>query len=461
MLIFLLGIAGACALVLERMRAEGAPRVEMRGDTPVTLYGDGSSGQAVLVSHGFAGSRQMMEAISLTLARAGHEVVAFDYPGHGRHGGLLSPDVTRITGTTQDLVDQTLDLAPEGPLALVGHSMATDVVIRAARELEDVQGVVAISMYSEAVTAALPERLLIISGAQEGRLREVALEAGALVGPVTEGATVTDGTVARRVVVAPLVGHAGVLWSGVTSAEIAAWLGPEVAPVRTGPWIGGLLASVVAAFWALAGFLPAGAVPEGQSLRRASAASAAGAVAAGAAGLTALPLLGVAGFGGLALSLGAFGAVGLAILRPGLPRGGWLAGAALGLWGLAVFALALDRYGASFVPVGPRFGLLLGLLPGAILFALADRRLVQGRHLMFRAVLRLPVLAALLGVMLAQPGTMGLMFTVLPVLALYWAVYGSMARWAEARAGWGGPALAMGVILAWSIASSTPLFAAP
>lgn len=321
-LIVLLGIACASALMLERMRAEGAPRFEMRGDTPVTVYGDGSSGLTVLVSHGFAGSRQMMEAISLTLAQAGHLVVAFDYPGHGRHAGLLSPDVGRIEGTTQDLVDQTLKLAPEGPLALVGHSMATDVVVRAAQKLEEVRGVVAISMYSEAVTADFPQRLLIISGAQEGRLREVALEAAALVGPALEGETVTNGAIARRVVVAPLVGHAGVLWSGVTSQEIAAWLGPKAAPVRTGPLIGVLLGAVVAAFWALAGFLPAGPQREAPSLRRAAAAALAGAVAAGALGLTALPLFGVAGFGGLALCLGAFGAVGLAILRPGLPRGG-------------------------------------------------------------------------------------------------------------------------------------------
>ncbi|MEL7099306.1 MAG: alpha/beta fold hydrolase [Pseudomonadota bacterium] len=455
-----LGIAALSAAALERLRAEGGLARGMIGDTPVTVYGDGTSGLTVLVAHGFAGSRQMMEAISLTLARAGHRVVAFDYLGHGRHAGLLSPDVTRITGTTQDLVDQTLALAPDGPVALVGHSMATDVAIRAAAALEDVRGVAVISMYSEAVTPRFPQRLLIVSGAQEGRLRAVALEAGRQVAPMQEGETVAQGDIARRVVVAPLVGHVGVLWSGTTSAEIAAWLGAEAAPVRTGPWIAALLGALVLAFWPLAGFLPQAAPQSTPGLRQAIGAAIAGALAAGAAGLSGLPMLGLAGFGGLALAMVAFGLVALIILQPGDPRRGWGAGAALLVWGL-VFALALDRYGAAFVPTGPRLDLMQWLLAPAMLFALADRALVAGRGTLARAALRVPLLGALLGVMVMEAGTMGLLFTVLPVLVLFWAVYGSMARWVEARAGWGAPALGLGVILAWSIAASTPLFAAP
>ena len=468
LLIAILVIAFA-VLRLEQMRSAPAPRALTLGGAPATLYEGGDAG-LVVVSHGFAGSRQMMEAISLTLARAGHDVVAFDYPGHGRNGALLSRDVERITGTTEDLVEQTIAVAEaarsltgETGVSLVGHSMATDVIIRAADRLDDVRGVAAISMYSDAVTQTHPRRLLIVSGAREGRLREVALEAVREVGAAEEGATVRTGEVARRAVVAPGVGHVGVLWSGTTAREVSAWLGPEAEAVSTGPWIAALLLAIVVASYPLSTLLlpEVEATPRG-STRRPALAALAGGLAAAVAGATALPALGVAAFGALALSLGAAGAVTIAVLRPSLTLS-WVdarAGALLLAWGLGVFAVALDRYGAAFLPTGPRFDLALLLLPGALIFGLADRALVQGRGILPRILLRLPMLAAFAAAIALRPDPMGLVFTVIPVLALYWLVYGTMTGWAARRAGPTGAGLASGAILAWSIAASTPIFAA-
>ncbi|MEM1300882.1 MAG: alpha/beta fold hydrolase [Pseudomonadota bacterium] len=181
----LVTVAAAAIAVLAVIRLEaarGGVEIEHRhlGETPVTVYrGDISSGSLVVVSHGFAGSRQMMESISLTLANSGHTVVAFDYLGHGRHSRPMSPDIRSLTGTTEDLVRQTLDVVERArglidadEVALIGHSMATDVVIRAAERLPGVDEVVAISMYSEAVTSQHPKRLLVVSGEHETRLRE-------------------------------------------------------------------------------------------------------------------------------------------------------------------------------------------------------------------------------------------------------------------------------------------------
>ncbi|WP_300971742.1 alpha/beta fold hydrolase [Thiocapsa sp.] len=39
----------------------------------------------VVIAHGFAGSRQMMQAYAVTLARNGYLAVTFDFPGHGRN----------------------------------------------------------------------------------------------------------------------------------------------------------------------------------------------------------------------------------------------------------------------------------------------------------------------------------------------------------------------------------------
>lgn len=470
LLVTLLALAvAATALVrLEQMRGEVGFENTTLADSPARIYrSDSPTDLLVVISHGFAGSRQMMEAISLTLARAGHTVVAFDYLGHGRLHAPLSPDVTRITGTTEDLVRQTLDVVAAArartgltDLAFVGHSMATDVVIRAADRLDDVQSVAAISMYSEAVTPQHPQRLLIVSGAQENRLREVALEAVRQLSPADEGQTEKQDEIERRAVVAPVVGHVGVLWSGTTATEIARWFGPEAHHANTGPWTAALLAALIALYWPLTRVLPEQAMTADVSPRRAAVAAGSASLAAALSAPWIGPALGFAGFGSLATFFSVWGMVALAVARPARKVRTADAAAALLLtaWSIGAFALALDRYGAAFLPVGPRLSLMALLLAPALLFAVADRALIAGRGLLMRVLLRLPTLAALLAAMVLVPDSMGLVFTVLPVLVLFLLVYGTLARWTAQRTGWLGSGLGAGVILAWSIAASTPLF---
>ncbi|CTQ51282.1 alpha/beta fold hydrolase [Jannaschia donghaensis] len=440
------------------------------GQTPATFYStEGSKGALVVVSHGFGGSRQMMEAISLTLAQAGHTAVAFDYIGHGRHSAALSPAIETLTGTTEDLVRQTLGVVEAAQLrtgltrvSYVGHSMATDVIVRAAARLPETKDVVAISMYSDAITPTHPERLLVVSGAFEGRLREVSLAAVGQVGPAQEGETVTNATVARRAVSAPMVGHVGVLWSPLTLSETARWLGDRAAPVAIGKWIAALLLSILILFQPLVRLLPATDLPHQPGIGRAALAASVAAIGAGGIATTGLPVLGVAGFGALGLAFGVWGILVLMILRV-VPRFSGLdlfAGLLLVVWGLGAFALALDRYGAAFLPMGPRLSLALILLPSTLLFGLADRILVQGRGLGARIALRVPFLVAFTLAMIVAPTALGLVFTVLPVLVLYWLVYGTMAMWLAQRSGPIGAGLGAGVILAWAIAASTPLFQA-
>ena len=59
----------------------------------------------------------------------------------------------------------------DGRIALLGHSMASDIIVRQAIADERVAATVAISMFSEAVTSDKPRNLLIITGAWEGFLR--------------------------------------------------------------------------------------------------------------------------------------------------------------------------------------------------------------------------------------------------------------------------------------------------
>lgn len=479
-----MGLAFVCLWQIDRARGDLRMTAVTVAGSPATVYRAVTMSEdapLVVVAHGFAGSRRMMQAVSLTLARSGAAVIAFDFIGHGRNGALLSPDVGNIDGTTAELVNQTVAVAraaralpgmpSAGPLALVGHSMATDVTIRAAQRLPDVTAIVAISMYSDTVTATFPKRLLIVSGAWEDRLRAVGLRFLRQVDPdAREGDTATAGPVTRRAVAAPHVEHVGVLYSPVTLAETRDWIAaatsrPTGGPVAAiGPALLGLMAAVVVAFVPLSALVgpvrpAASPLPRPRFLMALILP-----VLPAAATMLALARSGpVAGFVPLAGFLFAWGAVQLAVLwqggwRPGPPR--WRALGLLLGWGL-VFALVLDRAGSTFVPTGPRAGLMALLLLGAVPFAFADAALADGAPLWRRLLARLVVVVVLAATMFAAPRTLGLVFTVLPVLVLFWLVYGSFGRWTAQRAGATTAALGNALALAWAFAASTPLFAMP
>jgi len=474
-------IALVSLFVLERDRWALSPEHIEIGDTPATFWqppGPLPGAPVIVIAHGFAGSQQMMQEISRDLAFAGFPVLAFDFLGHGRHPLPLSGDVTRIEGATARLVDQTVAVAQAAgrltgadTLALIGHSMATDVMIRAAERLENVTATVAISMYSEAVTDTYPPRLLIISGEWEPRLREVALQALHLIAPeADEGETVTQGDVMRRAIAAPRVEHVGVLYSPTTLSETRAWiagaanLAPNETPPPDWPWRLALLSAIVILFRPLTRILPQRPRIDAVSLRGGELAA-----------LLALPILpaatvaltltwsptGIAGFASLSAFFATWGGVQLALLwrlgaRLHAPVAGGMAMLTLGA---LVFSLALDRYGAAFVPVGPRITETLILLIGALPFMLADTMIAWRAPWWQRIAARTLLLIVLASVMIADSTRLGVMFTILPVLVLFWAVFGTMGAWVARRQGLETAALPLALILAWSIAASTPLFA--
>ena len=466
-----LTVAAVALLRLEGARSGVEIRPLRIGETPATLYlPEGAERPPVaVVAHGFSGSRRMMEAISLSLARSGVAALAFDFRGHGLHPEPMSPDVTAIEGTTAGLVAQTLEVieaaAARGEVvALVGHSMATDVILRANLD-RPVGRLVTISTYSDTVTATTPEALLLVSGAFEWRLRDVALGFVRQVDPLAEeGVTAAAGEVRRRAVAAPLVGHVGVLWSPTTLRETVAWVGGAEAGgiARTGPWIALLLGALVLGYRPVASGLPAGPAPPGLSVLRFGAAVVAAGAGAAAAGLTLGAGVGLAGMGALAGSLAGWGGAALVVLGlsgRGPGRVPWTAVAACVTASL-LFALALDRYGAAFLPTGPRLPLLALWLPAALPFALADAHLAWRVPLWRRAAMRLGLLSLLGGLMALRPDVLGLNFTALPVLALWFLVFGSLGRWTARRAGPTAAGLALAPALAWSLAAALPRFAA-
>ncbi len=191
-------------------------------------------------------------------------------------------------------------------------------------------------MFSQAVTAADPPRLLVLSGQWEGRLRAEGLPALHQTDPAAqEGTTAGTGDTARRAAVAPLVGHVGVLFSPTAVAR----RGPGSTRLRPHPrrpragqmglWILALLGGIVLAFRPLASLLPAPAchpAPIGRGRFLAAALIPAVAVAALLAPLYRgfLPVM-VADY--LLLHLALMGALQLALLAAARPstRAGLLA----------------------------------------------------------------------------------------------------------------------------------------
>ncbi|WP_424974838.1 alpha/beta fold hydrolase [Dinoroseobacter sp. S124A] len=482
-------ILSVCAVGLAVWRLEGARagleiRHDVVGETPVTVYRTAGAdpAPAVVIAHGFAGSRQLMEAFALTLARAGYVAVSFDFEGHGRNPVPMSGDVTRIDGTTQLLMAETgrvTDYAlslqgVDGRVALLGHSMASDVIVRQTLADPRVSATVAISMFSQAVSASEPRRLIAISGAWEAALRAEALRVLRLVDPsAEEGETVASGDVTRRAVVAPHVEHVGVLYAATSLQAARDWLDESygrtssAALATTGGWIALLLAGLVGLAWPLSRLAPKGLAQPAPLPRRdywmaLGAASIVTPLVLWPVDLKILPVL-VADY--LALHLLVFGGLagGVLWLR-GYRPGGWhpWVGLALLIYGIAVFGGALDRYVASFMPHAGRMVIILAIALGAVAYMLADTWLSGGgtAALWRRIVAKLGFFVSLaIAVALDLEGLFFLLI-ILPVIVLYFVVFGTMGAWLGRRTGAvGSVGVALGLILAWSLGVSFPMFA--
>lgn len=445
------------------------------GQTPVTAYAmPGALGPVVVVAHGFAGSQQMMQGYALPLAQAGYRVYVFEFLGHGRHPVPMSGDVTSPEGTTRLLVDQTHQVIdaladPALPVALLGHSMASDVLVRAAQERANVGPMVLISAFSDQITATSPTRLLLITGAWEAGLRRFARAAVQQITPTaTEGMTAQNGAVTRRAVVAPYTEHVAVLHSRAGRQQAVDWLNAAYARQSQGViwpsgWaIMGLLFGVVLLFRPLAAVLPVSwAAPAPLSAKALSALVLLPAVLTPLIAVPLnpriLPVL-VADYLGLHLLI--YGALQLALLgywRRLQPQMNWRAFALL-LTGCAVFGLCLDRYAANFTPNAGRLWIIAVLMLGAVPAMLADAIATATLGFWARLAVRLGFLASLGGAVALDFRGLFFLLMIAPVLILFYLVFGTMGRNLAQRAGPWPAGLALGVVLAWALGVSFPLF---
>jgi len=468
------------------------------GDTPATVYrlAPARPAPVIVIAHGFAGSQQLMQPFAVTFVRAGYIVVTFDFLGHGRNPRPLGGSITEIDGATRWLASQTAEVVAfartlgDGRLAILGHSMASDIVVRVAQADPGIAATIAVSMFSPAVTDDSPRNLLVIDGEWEGMLKAEALRVvGLSIAPAPAVAGVTYGDfaagTARRAAVSPYAEHISVLYKQASMAEALAWLDATFGVTRTsapyldarGSWILLLLAGIVVLARPLSSLLPVVAVRRaGAGLRWRQLAPVLLVPAIATPLLLRvvpthfLPVL-VADY--LAVHFAVYGvliACGLLWLRrrqaavragTSLPR--LLAASAMvTLYAVGLLFWAIDSYFTSFMPSPGRVPLLAAMLAGTLAFFLSMEWLTRGEQ-----AARGGYVAAEIAFIVSLAIAVALDFErlffliiIVPLIVFFFVIYGVLSGWVYRRtrhplvAG-----IASAIAFAWAIGVTFPLLA--
>jgi dienelactone hydrolase len=497
----MLAVLAIAAALWNLQRATHGVRVTQQDldGTPATVYrpAAGPTYPAVVIAHGFAGSQQLMQSFALGLARNGYVAVTFDFPGHGRNARPLTGSLTQIDGATRTLVDSLAGVARraralgDGRIAVLGHSMATDIVVRYAESDPEVAATIAVSMFSPAVTASAPRNLLVITGDWEGALKREALRAvGLATAPAAAQPGVTYGDPAtgtgRRFAISPHVEHVSVLYSQASSREAIAWLDQCFRITRAtpphlaarGPWILLLVAGVALLARSLAAWLPSVARPHAgaaRSWRRLWLPLLVPMVATPLL-LRVLPtrFLPVVVGDYLATHFALYGLLTAGCLyftrRRGVARPAPLATrlplatAAIAMTAFVLVALAwpIDRYVTSFMPGPGRVVLTLAMMAGTLAYFLSDEWLTRGAGAARGAYLvsKVAFLLSLAAAVALDFERLFFLVIIVPVMLLFFMVYGLFSHWAYRQTGHPFVAgFANAIAFAWAIGVTFPLVA--
>ncbi len=467
------------------------------GTIPLTVFRPAAAKPVpvIVICHGFAGSQQMMRPFAVTLARNGYLAVTFDFPGHARNtaplpGGMNDHEASgrALLASLHEVVSFARGLpGSDGRVALLGHSMASDTVVRYARDNTAITATIAVSLFSRDVTATSPRNLLVIDGALEPSFlrdegfRVVSMAAGK---PAEERVTYgsfADGT-ARRMVLAAGAEHIGVLYARDSMVEAVAWLNGATGLKETGfsdrrgPWLGLLYLGIVALAWPLSHLLPrivSGPPPIALRWPRLLL------IAAIPAVLTPLILwqlptrfLPILLGDYLVLHFGLYGLLTFAALRVSGSTRPLAATATVDyrrfavavlatcVYCVAAIAVPTDWFVTSYRPTPDRLALVLAMLCGTLPYFAADEYLTRagtprrGAYVMTKVFF----LASLLLAVALNLQKLFFLLIIVPAILLCFVVYGLFGTWIYRRTrhpmiG----ALAVSLAIAWGIAVTFPL----
>ena len=470
-------------------------RIEDRrvGEIPARIFYPPSpaNGAVALIAHGFAGSQQLMQPMALTLAQSGYTAVTFDFAGHGRNarpmrGGVkdMAESTRTLTAEIDEMTAFARSLSGGKPIALVGHSMAADLIVQYAMNRTDIAAVAALSVFGAGITRDQPPNLIVITGAWEpAMLTEAAARIAGLAadGPARERVTYGDFSQgnARRYVLAQSAEHIGVIYSrdGLTetrdSLNSAFGQGMTGAIDSRGKWLALLFAGLLALAWPLSKLLPAlSGKPMGAGLGWKRFAP----VALAPAILTPL-ILWKAPTDFLPILLGDYLAVHFVVYGLLSAGGLWLtrhhAPDAATHWrkplapafGVAIYYILglgapIDAFVTSFMPSGVRWFLIAPMFVGTALHFLCDEWLTRGQGAARGgyAFSKACFIASLLGAVALNPERLFFLIIIVPVIFIFFVVYGLISRWTYGRTN--DPrvaALGNAAGLAWAIAVTFPI----
>jgi esterase/lipase len=430
------------------------------------------SKEFTIIGHGFAGSKEMMRQIAYDIANAGSNAVLFDFIGHGSNQYKLLNQPAEITGTTQQLVIQLSDIinfiyekfGNEISISLVGHSMASDIVIRASSD-KRIKSVIAISPYSNGITQDFPKDLLLISGQFENHLRSHALQMVKILKPTAkENMEYTNEEIRRKASYIRNTGHVSIIYAPQTTRTIIEWLKLENydRPFSKTQivWIVIGITFIVFGMSRLNANLTSQNISHVE-LRRALRALMPASIFSLSVGLIETNLLPVYGFESIATY---FGAIGLFAYLFYLDYRIMKIKIDFLLWFKLIFCFGvlcfiINRYIGSFTLSENRVSAFILLILPITFFCLIIEKLMANSSAWVSIILRgLPIIGFSI-LLILFPEKYGLLFTTVLIYILYFIVFGYIGRHQRRKIGYLNVGLTHGIFLSFAFAATNPIFA--
>jgi len=110
---------------------------------------ESGDGPVILMAHGWGASYATVIRLAQPLVRGGHEVLLFDFRGHGRNAALPYVTVRHFRDDVMAVVAYARDRFPGRKLVLVGHSLGGAASVLAAAEGSPVDALVLIAAPSD------------------------------------------------------------------------------------------------------------------------------------------------------------------------------------------------------------------------------------------------------------------------------------------------------------------------
>ncbi len=229
---------------------------------------------AMIVAHGFSGSKELMQNIGLEIARRGVRAYLFDFPGHGSAPVPLVPpkgqDFSAVLNTNTFQVERIYNYIrhdlPKAAIGVLGHSMGSAAIANFATNHPELKATIPVSpVGTPEFSPTIPKNLLVLVGQRDipfslDSSRQLFARATGKATPAQDTDTLIGdfkrGT-ARRFKVLKGLDHISILFAPSTMREISEWLGQSfgtdgpqqsvtIARLR---WTGAGIATALAAFF--------------------------------------------------------------------------------------------------------------------------------------------------------------------------------------------------------------------